>query len=225
MMRLIKLKCEDCHATNSVEVKEGQKILFCSFCGAKSLLDDETKSINLNIKKDVNIKKEDVARIKENERKIKVKELEVAEKQHERKSDMKIMVGCAIFFFLCIGILALMGLWESYGDRLGRGEPVAVSILIEFIDSSDEAIEVTINGIPLGVQSPGTIRTYYTELRIGSNAISFTVGDTEANRNFEVVALDYYFHFTVEEISRLLRNNILEVTFNLLTPSDVSALR
>jgi len=213
-MKYINLKCKECRGDINVEVEDGQKFLFCLFCGSRVLLDDESKNVNVSIKKNINIKKEDVARIKENERKIRLKELEVADKESERKKDMKVLILYSLLMFGMIGFLGLWGVWSSLSDRFIRGEPIVVGIFVEFMDSSNEAIEITINRMPLGIQSPGTRRTYYTKLRVGSNTITFTVGDITASRDFEVIKTDYYFHFIVEEVSRFLQSNTLDITFD-----------
>ena len=70
IMKLISLKCRECGA--DLQVDPGRKQVFCSYCGAKLLLDDESINITNRII--------DEARLKEAE--VRLRELEY---QHERE--------------------------------------------------------------------------------------------------------------------------------------------
>lgn len=76
-MKTVKLTCHNCGA--NLDVKEN--IAFCSYCGAKLIIDDENRTITHNY--NYTHTKRDEARIRENERKEKVRlqELENEEKQ------------------------------------------------------------------------------------------------------------------------------------------------
>ena len=52
-MKMIKMRCPNCNADLSVD--SDQKICFCSYCGTRILLDDETTTYNVNVKYDQNI--------------------------------------------------------------------------------------------------------------------------------------------------------------------------
>jgi len=208
-MKLIKLKCEECHAISNIEVIDEQLFLICSFCGNKWTMID----------------KEHAVRVRESEVKIRIKELENTDKENKRKDERKRLIYNNLWIFVLFGFFLLVGVGQFLGDRLERRNPIPVNILVEFIESSDEAVEITINRRVLGVQSSGTSQTYYTELRKGSNEITFRVGDISESRNFEAVESDYYFHFLVEEVSRFLRSNIIEITFDLLPPHYIRQLR
>jgi len=48
MVKMVPLQCPNCHA--SIEVKEGSKFCYCTYCGTKILLDDDsvhTENINI----------------------------------------------------------------------------------------------------------------------------------------------------------------------------------
>ena len=72
MIRLISVKCPDCGA--ALQFEEGRRTAFCSYCGAKILLDNENEHIYRTI---------DEAGIKqaENDRVYMMKELEMEEKE------------------------------------------------------------------------------------------------------------------------------------------------
>lgn len=101
-MKFIKLKCPSCNA--SLEINES--IVFCKYCGAKLLLDDEAKNVNFTYRKI------DEARIKENERKenIKLKELEYQEKEKERehKQQKGALIALCSIMAVCFIVLAIL---------------------------------------------------------------------------------------------------------------------
>lgn len=80
-MKMIKLNCPNCGGELNVNKDE----LFCKYCGAKLLLDDESQNINYTYRK------VDDARIKEVERKeaVRLKELEIAANEKEREHKWK----------------------------------------------------------------------------------------------------------------------------------------
>lgn len=85
-MKLINLKCPNCEANLEID----EKTIFCPYCGAKILVDDESQNINFTFRKI------DEARLKENERKafIRLKELEYEERKmiHEHKESRNMLV-------------------------------------------------------------------------------------------------------------------------------------
>ena len=224
-MKSIKLICEKCHATVSIEKTDSQKTLFCTYCGTKQMIDDEVKNININR----HYKEEDVARIKESESKLKIKEMEFAEREKERKNDrFKVILGLLAMLILLGGLSTGIFFRDAIGDvieRTARGEPITINILIEFLESGAEAAEITINRTLIGIQSSGTLMTYSVKLPVGTNRINFVVGDLSESRDFEVLETDYYFHFILEERNRWVRSNTLNITFEgLITISEVENL-
>ena len=100
MKNLIKLKCTSCGANLSIEEK--RDILFCQYCGAKLILDNENEYIYRHID-EADIKRAETEQI------VKLKELEIAEKKREEnKKTVKFMVNitlicsliCIIFFII-----------------------------------------------------------------------------------------------------------------------------
>ena len=105
-IRFIAVKCPQCEADLSIE--EGRPFAFCTYCGTKVIIKDENEHIYRNI---------DEARIKESEteRIVRLRELELEEKEktHERKTKM-IAYGIALAFVLIgslICIVSINGIW------------------------------------------------------------------------------------------------------------------
>jgi len=99
MKNLIKLKCTSCGANLSIEEK--REILFCQYCGAKLILDNENKYIYRHID-EADIKRAETEQI------VKLKELEIEEKRHEENK--KIVRFMAILTLLggLIGIICFI---------------------------------------------------------------------------------------------------------------------
>jgi len=98
-------------------------------------------------------------------------------------------------------------------------------MLVDYLTSGSEAVEITIDGVPVGIQAPGVIERHYMQLPLGTNTINFTVGVLSVNRDFEVLATTSYFHFVLDEVNRFIRSDYLTVVFDgLITPSEVETI-
>lgn len=99
-MKIVKLTCPDCGAN----IDADEKMIFCSYCGAKLFIDNEEMNININ--------KRDEASIRENERKerVRLRELENEENQkiREHKEWKWFWIGWAVFMIISFGILFFM---------------------------------------------------------------------------------------------------------------------
>lgn len=97
-MKVVKLACPVCGAN----IEANEKMLFCSYCGAKLFVDDESTNININFTK------HDEARIRESERKerVRLKELEYEERINKHNDKVVLLVMGILFLvaFLCFGI-------------------------------------------------------------------------------------------------------------------------
>ena len=100
-MKTVKLTCQNCGA--NLDVKDN--IAFCSYCGAKLVIDDENRTTTHNYNYNYTHTKRDEARIRENERKEKVRlqELENEEKQKKRdhKEQKWFWIGWVILMLAC----------------------------------------------------------------------------------------------------------------------------
>ena len=132
-IKLYSIKCPDCGA--SLPIEEGRRQLFCSYCGAKVIVNNENEYI---------IREIDEARIKEaeTEHSIRLRELELEEarqKQHDslRKTLTYLWIG-AIFAIiaLCIyvwatddGVTAFLCLFYIGAPVIGGGAYLLFKVL------------------------------------------------------------------------------------------------
>ena len=98
-MKTVKLTCQNCGA--NLDVKDN--IAFCSYCGAKLVIDDENRTTTHNYNYNYTHTKRDEARIRENERKEKVRLQELENEEREKKRDHK-----QIFFIFGILIFIML---------------------------------------------------------------------------------------------------------------------
>ena len=100
MIRMISLKCPECGADISIE--EGHKQCFCQYCGAKIMIDDGSTTHTY--------RKVDEARIKEAEvdKLIRLKELEIKQKEAERKGKIKILKIKAVLLLVFTGAIVII---------------------------------------------------------------------------------------------------------------------
>lgn len=100
MVKIISLKCPECGADISIE--EGHKQCFCQYCGAKILIDDGSTIHTY--------RKVDEARIKEAEvdKLIRLKELEIKQKEAERKGKIKILKIKAVLLLVFTGAIVII---------------------------------------------------------------------------------------------------------------------
>lgn len=97
-MKLITVKCPECGA--ALDIKEDRKQCFCQYCGAKILIEDDTKHYEY--------REVDEARIREAEARENIRsreiELEKERLQNEKeKKDniVKIIVAVVIIYLIC----------------------------------------------------------------------------------------------------------------------------
>lgn len=102
-MQTVKLTCENCGA--NLEIKDN--IAFCPYCGAKIAIDDGNRTITHR----------DEARIRDSERKEKVRLKELENEENERKRDHKMQkwigIGWAIAAVVCFSIIFIMAALEG----------------------------------------------------------------------------------------------------------------
>ena len=114
-INFIAVKCPECGANLSIE--SNRETAFCTYCGTKILIHNENEHIIKNV---------DVAKINavENEKIIKLKELELAEKSDKEGKFFKnlkiyVMLFLGGFGLLLILISAFMGKYSDVGENLG----------------------------------------------------------------------------------------------------------
>lgn len=107
-IQFVSVKCPNCGADLSIE--DSREFAFCSFCGRKILLHNENEHIYRNI---------DEARIREaeNERILRLKELELEEREKRRERKATIVAYGVALAFVAIG--ALICIFEPLGGMCG----------------------------------------------------------------------------------------------------------
>ena len=117
MVEMIKIQCAQCGA--NMEIEEDRKICFCTYCGAKMLLDDGTRSYTY--------RHIDEARIKEAEvnEKIRLKELEI-EKDKTRLRNILIVIW--ITLVIAVAVFAVVILLKD------RDNPNSLGYMLILID-------------------------------------------------------------------------------------------
>lgn len=92
-MKIIAYKCPQCGA--NLEIEQDRKEVYCSFCGTKLFIDDETRTMrienNININK--TIRYTDDAKIIREKNKLEMKKI-------EKKSDNMIYIVALVYFVL-----------------------------------------------------------------------------------------------------------------------------
>ena len=104
-LNLISVKCPDCGASLSIE--EGRKQAFCTYCGAKVLIQNSNEHIYRTIDEAEIAKQEKERELALKEKEIRLREIE-AESEHDKRGTKMIL---AIFggLFLLVILLFLIG--------------------------------------------------------------------------------------------------------------------
>lgn len=109
-IKMIPVKCPQCGA--DLEAEEGRKTLFCQYCGAKVIIQNDNEHIYHTID-DAAIKQAETDRI------VKLKRIELAEKERESAARTKLLkIKIALALGAIGGILLILGflLGEASGD-------------------------------------------------------------------------------------------------------------
>lgn len=119
-IKLVTLKCPECGAM--LKVEEGRKQVFCSYCGARILLDNENEYIIHTV---------DDAEVKhaETERMVELKKMEIAEKNN---SDRQKRHYIKIIISIIIGIIAIASF--SFDDDSFVGLFACIALLYMWIN-------------------------------------------------------------------------------------------
>lgn len=104
-IKFVAVKCPACGA--NLDIEDGRKQIFCSYCGTKIIVDNENEYIYRNI---------DEASIKKTEAEtmLRLKELEMKEKEDERNRKGHKRAYIIAVIFIAIGlIISLLGEFEG----------------------------------------------------------------------------------------------------------------
>ena len=100
MINIISVKCPSCNA--SVPIEEGREVAFCSHCGSRMIINNENK-------KEFVYRYVDEAGVQqaETERMVKMRELDIAEKQQKSSRNRFIIWLVALMILSLLGIIGL----------------------------------------------------------------------------------------------------------------------
>ena len=96
---MISVRCPDCGA--ALDVEEGRTQLFCSYCGAKVIIQNDNEFIYRTVD-DAGVKQAETQRM------VMLKQLEMEEKaKQDKKEYIRIWLGATVILFL-VGIIGIM---------------------------------------------------------------------------------------------------------------------
>ncbi len=127
-MKFVNLTCPNCGAIPDMK----EKMLFCPYCGAKLIIDDESVNINYTYTK------KDEAKIRENERKERIRLKELEYKEREKKRDIKIGL-LGLWIPLGIIVVILLGLGINKGIASLRGH-ISAGDVDDYIGQNYKAV-------------------------------------------------------------------------------------
>lgn len=107
-MKLQELLCPNCNAPIKMEMRENQKFVFCPYCGAQLVVDDENK--NYTVTKNVVINKHIADDTK------------IAEAKYEDKKDRRATIAICFLLVICFSFLGLMLLGSEIEEKKAEEE-------------------------------------------------------------------------------------------------------
>lgn len=95
-IRLITMECPNCHA--KLEIEEGRKSAYCTYCGAKFLIEDDSTRTTILITRD----EAEIAKINA-DKEIRLKSIERAERKEKEKRQRHkaVIIASIIIVLLC----------------------------------------------------------------------------------------------------------------------------
>lgn len=129
----MKLVCQNCGV--NLDVKDN--IAFCSYCGAKMILDDENRTTTHNYNH--TYVKRDEARIRENDRKEKVRLQELDYEERKEKLDTKVGIICGMGIPLFIAVAIFLGFGINKWTSQAQGK-ICAGYYDDYIGENYEAV-------------------------------------------------------------------------------------
>lgn len=145
-IKMVSVRCPDCGA--SLDVEEGRTQLFCSYCGAKVIIQNDNEYIYRTI---------DDAEVKqaETQRMVMLKQLEMEEKaKQDKKGYIRIWLGATAILFL-LGIIGIMR-QEEYGYLCLLLDMSVGMMGVFFIDGNKKKTPVIVNDNQLVISNAMT---------------------------------------------------------------------
>lgn len=145
-IKMVSVRCPDCGA--SLDVEEGRTQLFCSYCGAKVIIQNDNEYIYRTI---------DDAEVKqaETQRMVMLKQLEMEEKaKQDKKGYIRIWLGATAILFL-LGIIGIMR-QEEYGYLCLLLDMSVGMMGVFFIDGNKKKTPLIVNDNQLVISNAMT---------------------------------------------------------------------
>ncbi len=137
-MKMYQLKCPACGG--DIEIEKDRNSCFCSYCGTKVYVDDETYKVEIT--KNVNYHKTytDEAKIRKIESEERMQERKLAAEREERKNNKWSALGTVLIVFACIaGFCALYaGIFDSAKEASDRQEQELQTIVDEIMQDIED---------------------------------------------------------------------------------------
>ena len=107
MVQLVQLNCPQCNAT--LEVEASRKFCFCTYCGAKAILDDG--SVTTRIIDDARIREAEALeriKLKEAETNLEIQKIKLEKRQKNKEDLHTTILTIAIFIILWAAMLVML---------------------------------------------------------------------------------------------------------------------
>ena len=145
-IKMISVRCPDCGA--ALDVEEGRTQLFCSYCGAKVIIQNDNEYIYRTVD-DAGVKQAETQRM------VMLKQLEMEEKaKQDKKEYIRIWLGATVILFL-VGIIGIMR--EEYYGYLCILLDMSVGMMgVFFIDGNKKKTPVIVNDNQLVISNAMT---------------------------------------------------------------------
>ena len=103
-MKIIAYKCPQCGA--NLEIEQGRKEVFCSFCGTKLFIDDETKTMRIEKNTNINntFRYTNDAKVIREKNKFEMKKIE----QENKFKILLILIELWIFMLLYVNLMVFL---------------------------------------------------------------------------------------------------------------------
>lgn len=117
-IKFVSIKCPECGA--SLDVEEGRQQIFCSYCGTKVMIQNDNEYVYRHID-EASIRRSEV------EAMLRMRELELKEKENERKHKGRRIAYIVAAAFTVVGLIAM-----TFGGYVGLYAIFAGLLIAEF---------------------------------------------------------------------------------------------
>lgn len=156
-LKMVSLECPNCHA--QLQIEEGREYAYCSYCGAKFLIEDDSTHTTIIISRD----ESEIARTNA-EKEIRLKEIESEERSagnENKRKILKIILPWLAILLICV-VPFLIWL-SSEGVKIIRGDIHMTYSSKEMIGQSTDTVakrlkKLGFTDIEMQVDKPGSLK-------------------------------------------------------------------